>query len=85
MVEWITTAQVSESCNLVPSLNMTLNEKENRTWNKKTFFAKQSGDAERRGMDWMREQNEPAYQNEEAQVFYKGKKPSAKLGLKISK
>ena len=34
VVEWITTAQVSESCNLVPSLNMTLNEKENRTWNK---------------------------------------------------
>ena len=84
VVEWITTAQVSESCNLVPSLNMTLDEKENRTWNKKTFFARQSGDAERRGMDWMREQNEPAYQNEEAQVFYKGKTPSAKLGLKIS-
>ena len=75
VVEWITTAQVSESCNLVPSLNMTLNEKENRTWNKKTF----------RGMDWMQEQNEPAYQNEEAQVFYKGRTPSAKLGLKISK
>ena len=85
VVEWITTAQVSESCNLVPSLNMTLNEKENRTWNKKTFFAKQSGDAERRGMDWMQEQNEPAYQNEEAQVFYKGRIPSAKLGLKILK
>ncbi len=85
VVEWITTAQVSESCNLVPSINMTLNEKENRTWNKKTFFARQSGDAERRGMDWMREQNEPAYQNEEAQVFYKGKTPSAKLGLKILK
>ena len=75
VVEWITIAQVSESCNLVPSLNMTLNEKENRTWNKKTF----------RGMDWMQEQNEPAYQNEEAQVFYKGRTPSAKLGLKISK
>ena len=85
VVEWITTAQVSESCNLVPSLNMTLDEKENRTWNKKTFFAKQSGGAERRGMDWMQEQNEPAYQNEEAQVFYKGRTPSAKLGLKISK
>ena len=84
VVEWITTAQVSESCNLVPSLNMTLDEKENRTWNKKTFFAKQSGGAERRGMDWMQEQNEPAYQNEEAQVFYKGRTPSAKLGLKIS-
>ena len=75
VVEWITTAQVSESCNLVPSLNMTLNEKENRTWNKKTF----------RCMDWMQEQNESAFQNEEAQVFYKGRTPSAKLGLKISK
>jgi len=75
VVEWITTAQVSESCDLVPSLNMTLDEKENRTWNKKTF----------RGMDWMREQDEPAYKNEEAQVFYKGRTPSAKLGLKISK
>ena len=75
VVEWITTAQVSESCNLVPSLNMTLNEKENRTWNKKTFL----------GMDWMQEQNESAFQNEEAQVFYKGRTPSAKLGLKISK
>ena len=85
VVEWITTAQVSESCNLVPSLNMTLDEKENRTWNKKTFFAKQSGGAERRGMDWMREQDEPAYKSEEAQVFYKGRTPSAKLGLKISK
>ncbi len=81
----ITTAQVSESCNLVPSLNMTLDEKENRTWNKKTFFARQSGRAERRGMDWMQEQDEPAYQNEEAQDFYKGRIPSAKLGLKISK
>ncbi len=85
VVEWITTAQVSESCNLVPSLNMTLDEKENRTWNKKTFFAKQSGGAERRGMDWMQEQNEPAYQNEEAKVFYKGRTPSAKVGLKITK
>ena len=85
VVEWITTAQVSESCNLVPSLNMTLNEVENRTWNKKTFFAKQSGGAERRGMDWMREQDEPAYKSEEAQVFYKGRTPSAKLGLKITK
>ena len=75
VVEWITTAQVSESYNLVPSLNMTLNEKENRTWNKKTF----------RGMDWMQEQDEPAYQNEEAQDFYRGRMPSAKLGLKISK
>ena len=75
VVEWITTAQVSESCDLIPSLNMTLDEVDNRTWNKKTF----------RGMDWMQEQNEPAYQNEEAQVFYKGRTPSAKLGLKISK
>jgi len=75
VVEWITTAQVSESYNLVPSLNMTLDEKENRTWNKKTF----------RSVGWMQEQDEPAYQNEEAQVFYKGRTPSAKLGLKISK
>ena len=75
VVEWITTAQVSESCNLIPSLNMTLNEKENKTWNKKAF----------RGMDWIQEQNEPAYQNEETQDFYKGKTPSAKLGLRISK
>ena len=75
VVEWITTAQVSESCNLVPSLNMTLDEVDNRTWNKKTF----------RAMDWMQEQDEPAYQHEEAQDFYKGRTPSAKLGLKISK
>ena len=75
VVEWITTAQVSESCNLVPSLNMTLNEGDCRTWNKKTF----------RGMDWIQEQDEPVYQKEEAQAFYKGKTPSAKLGLNISK
>ena len=75
VVEWITTAQVSESCNLVPSLNMTLDEVDNRTWNKKTF----------RSVGWMQEQDESAYQNEEAQVFYKGRTPSAKLGLKISK
>ena len=75
VVEWITTAQVSESCNLVPSLNMTLNENGNRTWNKKTF----------RGMDWMQEQDESAYKNEEAQVLYKSRTPSAKLGLKITK
>ena len=74
VVEWITTA-VSESCNLVPSLNMTLDEVDNRTWNKKTF----------RSVGWMQEQDEPAYQNEEAQYFYKGRTPSAKLGLKISK
>ena len=66
---------IDGGCNLVPSLNMTLDEKENRTWNKKTF----------RGMDWMQEQDEPTYQNEEAQYFYKGRTPSAKLGLKISK
>ena len=75
VVEWITTAQVSESCNLVPSLNMTLDEVDNRTWNKKTF----------RSVGWMQEQDEPAYQNEEAQDFYKGRTPSAKLGLIISK
>ena len=75
VVEWITTAQVSESCNLVPSLNITLDEVDNRTWNKKTF----------RSVGWMQEQDEPAYQNEEAQDFYKGRTPSAKLGLKLSK
>ena len=75
VVEWITTAQVSESCNLIPSLNMTLNEGENRTWNKKTFF----------GMDWMREQDEPIYQNESTKELYKGRIPYAKLGLKLSK
>ena len=48
VVEWITTAQVSESCNLVPSLNMTLDEVDNRTWNKKTF----------RSVGWMQEQDE---------------------------
>ena len=74
VVEWITTAQVSESCNLVPSLNITLDEVDNRTWNKKTF----------RSVGWMQEQDEPAYQNEEAQNFYKGRTPSAKLGLKLS-
>jgi hypothetical protein len=42
---------------------MTLNERENGTWNRKTF----------RGIDWMQEQNKPAYQNEEAQVFNKGR------------
>ena len=75
IMEWITTAQVSESCNLVPSLNMTLNEKEDRTWNKKTF----------RGMGWRREQDEPVYQGETAREFYKDRVPSAKLGLRISK
>jgi hypothetical protein len=64
---------------------MTLNEVDNRTWNKKTFFAEQSGGAKRRGMDWMREHDEPAYLNKEAQVFYKGRTPSTKLGLKILK
>ena len=75
VVEWITTAKVSESQNLVPALNMTLNAKENRTWNKKTF----------RGIDWMQEQDEPIYQDESAREFYKGRIPSAKLGLEISK
>ncbi len=74
VVEWITTARVSESYNLVPSLNMTLNKSEKRTWNKKTFL----------GMDWMQEQNEPTYKNEKVQVSYRGRTPSAKLGLKIS-
>jgi len=75
VVEWITTAKVYESHSLVPALNMTLNAKENATWNKKIF----------RGIDWMREEDEPIYQEESAREFYKGRIPSAKLGLKISK
>ena len=75
VVEWITTAQVSESCNLVPSLNMTLDEVDNRTWNKKTF----------RSVGWMQEKEEPIYQDESAREVYKGRIPSAKLGLEISK
>ena len=75
VVEWITTAAVSESHSLVPALNMTLNAEGNRTWNKKTL----------RGMDWMREQDEPIYQDESAREVYKGRIPSAKLGLEISK
>lgn len=75
VVEWITTAKVSESHSLIPALNMTLYAKENRTWNKKTF----------RGMDWMRELEEPIYQDEPAREMYKGRIPSAKLGLEISK
>ena len=71
VVEWITTAKVSESHSLVPALNMTLNATENRTWNKKTF----------RGMDWMREEDEPICQDESAGGFYKGRIPCAKLGL----
>ena len=75
VVEWITTAKVSESHSLVPALNMTLNAKENRTWNKKTF----------QGMGWMQEQEELIYQDESAREVYKGRIPSAKLGLEISK
>ena len=75
VVEWITTAKISESQNLVPALDMTLNAKENRTWNKKTF----------RGMDWIQEKEEPIYQDESAREVYKGRIPSAKLGLEISK
>lgn len=75
VVEWMTTAKISESHSLVPALNMTLNAKENRTWNKKTF----------RGIDWMQEQDEPIYQDESAREVYKGRIPSAKLGLEISK
>jgi hypothetical protein len=52
-----------------------LNEKEDRTWNRKTF----------RGMGWRREQDEPVYQDETAREFYKDRVPSAKLGLRISK
>lgn len=75
VMEWITTAPVSESQNLIPALNMTLRTNENRTWNKKTF----------RGMDWMREQDEPIYQEESTRVFYKDRIPCAKLGLEISR
>ena len=98
VVEWITTAKVYESHSLVPALNMTLNDKvankreksdacigssereqarpkvnENTTWNKKTF----------QGMEWMREEDEPIYQEESAREAYKGRIPSAKLGLEI--
>jgi hypothetical protein len=75
VIEWITTAQVSESSNLISSLNMTLNEEENCTWNKKPF----------RGMDWMREEDEPIYKGAATQEYYKGRTPSAKLGLRILK
>ena len=34
-----------------------------------------------RGMDWMREENEPIYQDESAREVYKGRIPNAKLGL----
>lgn len=75
VLEWITTAKVSESHSLVPSLNMTLNISENQTWNRKTF----------RGIDWMREQDESIYQDESAREFYRGRIPCAKLGLEITK
>ena len=75
VVEWISTAPVSESQSFVPALNMTLNAEGNGTWNKKSF----------RGMDWMQEQDEPIYHEESASDFYKRRTPSAKLGLEISK
>ena len=75
VVEWISTASVSESQSLLPALNMTLNAEGNRTWNKKSFH----------GMDWMQEQDEPIYHEESASDFYKRRTPSAKLGLEISK
>lgn len=75
VVEWISTAPVSESQSFVPALNMTLNAEGNGTWNKKSF----------RGMDWMQEQDEPIYHVDSASDFYKGRMPSAKLGLEISK
>ena len=75
VMEWITTAPVSESQNLIPALNMTLSTNENRTWNQKTF----------RGMDWMREQDEPIYQEESIRNRYKDRIPCAKLGLEISR
>ena len=75
VIEWITTATVSESQSLLPALNMTLKTNENQTWNKKTF----------RSIDWMREQDEPIYQEETARELYKDKIPCAKLGLEISR
>ena len=75
VMEWITTAAISESQNLVPAINMTLSIKENQTWNKKAF----------RGKDWMREEDEPINQDKSARELYKGKTPCAKLGLEISK
>ena len=36
-------------------------------------------------MDWMQEQEEPFYQDESAREVYKGRIPSTKLGLEISK
>jgi hypothetical protein len=54
---------------------MTLDEVDNRTWNKKTF----------RSVGWMQEKEEPIYQDESAREVYKGRIPSAKLGLEISK
>lgn len=74
-VEWMTTAAVSQSQNLVPALNMTLNAHGHQTWNKKTF----------RNMGWMREKDEPIYQDDTAREFYNGRIPCAKLGLEISK
>ena len=75
VVEWITTARVSESESLVPSLGMTLDGTGGTTWNKKTFM----------GMDWMMEQDEPIYSDGYTQELYKGRTPSAKLGLAISR
>lgn len=75
VVEWISTAPVSESQSLVPALNMTFHASGNRIWNKKSF----------RGMDWMREQDEPIYHEKSAMDFYKGRTPTAKLGVVISK
>ena len=43
-----------------------------------------NGQSLKNGMDWMQEQNEPTYKNEKVQVSYRGRTPSAKLGLKIS-
>ena len=75
VVEWITTAAVAESQSLVPALNMTLDETDNRTWNRKAF----------RSAGWMREADEPIYKDTATQGYYKGRTPSAKLGLRISK
>ena len=74
VLEWITTAMITESESLIPSLNMTLKADDNRTWNKKTY----------REMDWKQIKDEPIYQNEQVIQSYKGMTPCAMLGLTIS-
>ena len=98
VLEWITTARVSESHNLVPALNMTLNAK---VANKREKSDACIGSSEReqarpkvkenatwnkksfRGVDWIQEQDEPIYQDELAREVYKGGISGAKLGLSL--